>query len=64
VAAPTTSPAVSVTIRHSEFKPSATTHTRVNDHGIRQALEAAGVEFIDADNGGPGVRPWASPPLK
>jgi transcriptional regulator with XRE-family HTH domain len=23
---------------------------------LRAALEAAGVEFIDADNGGPGVR--------
>jgi hypothetical protein len=30
--------------------------TRVNDQAIRRVLEAAGVEFIDADGGGPGVR--------
>ena len=36
--------------------PSATALTRVNDHVIRQALEQAGVEFIDENGGGPGVR--------
>jgi hypothetical protein len=30
--------------------------TRVNDQAIRRVLETAGVEFIDADGGGPGVR--------
>ena len=44
------------TIRRAELKLSATALTRVNDQAIRRALEQAGVEFIDADNGGPGVR--------
>ena len=49
--------AVSVTtIRRAELMPSATALTRVNDHVIRQALEQAGVEFIDENGGGPGVR--------
>jgi hypothetical protein len=49
--------AVSVTtIRRAELMPSATALTRVNDHVIRQALEKAGVEFIDENGGGPGVR--------
>jgi hypothetical protein len=30
--------------------------TAVTDLAIRRALEAAGVEFIDEDGGGPGVR--------
>jgi hypothetical protein len=36
--------------------PSATVLTRANDQAIRRALEQAGVEFIDAEGGGPGVR--------
>ncbi len=49
--------AVSVTtIRRAELTRSATSLTRVNDYVIRQALEAAGVEFIDENGGGPGVR--------
>jgi hypothetical protein len=49
--------AVSVTtIRRAELMPSATALTRVNDAVIRQALEKAGVEFIDENGGGPGVR--------
>jgi transcriptional regulator with XRE-family HTH domain len=44
------------TIRRAELRPSATVLTRTNDEAIRRALEAAGVEFIDAYNGGPGVR--------
>ena len=49
--------AVSVTtIRRAELTHSETSLTRVNDYVIRQALEAAGVEFIDADGEGPGVR--------
>jgi hypothetical protein len=30
--------------------------TRVNDRVIRRTLEEAGVEFIDENGGGPGVR--------
>jgi hypothetical protein len=30
--------------------------TAANDLSIRRALEEAGVEFIDANGGGPGVR--------
>jgi hypothetical protein len=41
--------------------PSTTALTRVNDYAIRRALEEAGVEFIDADKGGPGVRLRALP---
>ena len=49
--------AVSVTtIRRAELMPSTTALTRVNDHVIRQALEKAGVEFINENGGGPGVR--------
>ena len=49
--------AVSVTtIRRAELMASATALTRVNDHVIREALEQAGVEFIDENGGGLGVR--------
>jgi hypothetical protein len=44
------------TIRRAELTASKTKLTRVNDQAIRRVLEAAGVEFIDADGGGPGVR--------
>jgi hypothetical protein len=45
------------TIRRAELTASETKLTRVNDQAIRRVLEAAGVEFIDADGGsGPGVR--------
>ena len=55
--------AVSVTtIRRAELMASTTALTRVNDAVIRQALEKAGVEFIDADKGGPGVRLRAPSP--
>jgi len=30
--------------------------TMANDLAVRRALEAAGVEFIDGNGGGPGVR--------
>ena len=30
--------------------------TAANDLSVRRALEAAGVEFIDENGGGPGVR--------
>jgi tripartite-type tricarboxylate transporter receptor subunit TctC len=51
-------------IRRAELMPSATALTRVNDQAIRRALEQAGVEFIDAYNGGPGVRLRAPPAEK
>jgi hypothetical protein len=43
-------------IRRAELRPSATVLTRANDQAIRRALEQAGIEFIDAEGGGPGVR--------
>ena len=43
------------TIRRAELTQSETKLTRANDQAIRRALEAAGVEFIDAEGGGPGV---------
>jgi hypothetical protein len=50
----TIAPAASPPSAAPELMPSATALTRVNDHVIRQALEAAEFEFIDADKGGPG----------
>jgi transcriptional regulator with XRE-family HTH domain len=44
------------TIRRAELMPSATALTRANDQVIRRALEQAGIEFIDAEGAGPGVR--------
>ena len=44
------------TIRRAELTAGETKLTRVNDQAIRRVLEAAGVEFIDANGGGPGVR--------
>ena len=44
------------TIRRAELTASETKLTRVNDQAIRRVLEAAGVEFIDENGGGPGVR--------
>ena len=44
------------TIRRAELKDSETRLTSSNDRAIRHALESAGVEFIDENGGGPGVR--------
>jgi hypothetical protein len=44
------------TIRRAELTDSETKLTRVNDQAIRRTLEVAGIEFIDAEGGGPGVR--------
>ena len=44
------------TIRRAELTESETSMTVANDLAVRHALEAAGVEFIDANGGGPGVR--------
>jgi hypothetical protein len=45
------------TIRRAELSEKETSMTAANDVAVRRALEAAGVEFIDGNGGGPGVRP-------
>jgi transcriptional regulator with XRE-family HTH domain len=44
------------TIRRAELAEDKTSLTVANDLSVRRALEAAGVEFIDENGGGPGVR--------
>jgi transcriptional regulator with XRE-family HTH domain len=44
------------TIRRAELTEGHTSMTTANDLAIRHALEGAGVEFIDENGGGPGVR--------
>ena len=44
------------TIRRAELTEGETSMTAANDLAVRRALEAAGVEFIDENGGGPGVR--------
>jgi hypothetical protein len=44
------------TIRRAELADDETSMTAANDLAVRRALEAAGVEFIDGNGGGPGVR--------
>ena len=44
------------TIRRAELTDDETSMTAANDLAVRRALEAAGVEFIDDNGGGPGVR--------
>ena len=44
------------TIRRAELSENCTSMTTANDLAVRRALEAAGVEFIDENGGGPGVR--------
>jgi hypothetical protein len=44
------------TIRRAELVDGRTSMTAANDAAIRRALEDAGVEFIDENGGGPGVR--------
>ncbi len=44
------------TIRRAELALGQTSLTAANNLAIRHALEAAGVEFIDENGGGPGVR--------
>jgi hypothetical protein len=44
------------TIRRAELTDEETSMTTANDLAVRRTLEAAGVEFIDADDGGAGVR--------
>jgi hypothetical protein len=44
------------TIRRAELAEEETSLTAANDLAVRRALEGAGVEFIDENGGGPGVR--------
>jgi hypothetical protein len=49
------------TIRRAEVAEDATSLTPANELAIRRALEAAGIEFIDENGGGAGVR-FRKPP--
>jgi hypothetical protein len=44
------------TIRRAELAERETSMTAPNDTAVRRALESAGVEFIDENGGGAGVR--------
>jgi hypothetical protein len=44
------------TIKRAELAAGETSMTVANDLAVRRALESAGVEFIDENGGGPGVR--------
>ena len=44
------------TIRRAELADDETSMTTANGMAVRAALETAGVEFIDENGGGPGVR--------
>ena len=52
------------TIRRAELAEGPTALTAANDQAIRRTLEAAGIEFIDENGGGPGVRLRKSPKQK
>ena len=43
-------------VRRAELADGETSMTAANDLAVRRALEMAGVEFIDENGGGPGVR--------
>jgi ribosome-binding protein aMBF1 (putative translation factor) len=44
------------TVRRAEVAETATSLTAANEVAIRRALETGGVEFIDENGGGAGVR--------
>jgi ribosome-binding protein aMBF1 (putative translation factor) len=44
------------TVRRAEVAEEETSLTAANELAIRRTLEAAGIEFIDENGGGPGVR--------
>ena len=44
------------TIRRAELAERETSMTAPNDSAVRRALETAGIEFIEENGGGPGVR--------
>ena len=45
-----------LTIRRAELAERQPALTAANNLAIRRALESAGIEFIDENGGGPGVR--------
>ena len=51
-------------IRRAELADGETSVTAANNHTVRRALEVAGVEFIDENGGGPGVRLRKPPKAK
>jgi hypothetical protein len=52
------------TIRRAELADGETSMTTANDLSVRRALEAAGIEFIEENGGGPGVRHRKRPQQK
>jgi hypothetical protein len=44
------------TVRRAELVDGEVQMTLANEAALRRALESAGVEFIDQNGGGPGVR--------
>lgn len=44
------------TVRRAELAERETSMTAANELALRRALDSAGVEFIDENGGGPGVR--------
>ena len=44
------------TVRRAELNEDQTSMTTANDLAVRRALESGGVQFIDENGGGPGVR--------
>ena len=44
------------TIHRAELADSKTSMTVANDLAVRRAFEAAGIEFIDGNGAGPGLR--------
>jgi hypothetical protein len=44
------------TIRRAELAEGETSMTAANDLAVRRAFESAGIEFIDENGGGAGVR--------
>ena len=52
------------TIKRAEGADNETSMTLANDLAVRRALEGAGVEFIDENGGGPGVRLHKRQPRK
>jgi hypothetical protein len=44
------------TVRRAELFDGATSLTMANELTLRRTFEAAGIEFIDENGGGPGVR--------
>jgi hypothetical protein len=52
------------TIRRAELAERETSMTVPNDVAVRRALESAGVEFIDENGGGSGVRLRKGPQKK